>query len=379
MIKISLQKKIKYCTMCKKDTRCDEVKKINKRGFTLIELLAVIVILAIVMVVTIPSVLNAMSGAKISQLNNASNAVATWLTKEYELVHLGDDFASQEDMTYTNFVSKMGTFPASYSDAAYVGKDLNSCGNSNSTYCHAESIAMLESAGISDPQENIDLANSYVWLENNRFSAKLTASENGSFYTNAENASSSFNSRLPDGYREVRYLEGNNSGYVPTNIYLTGTNTVRFKFETPEVTNSSYILFGSYTSGTGVSDNYSFYVGRSSTYPSYIRYGNKINSEWLPSANTKYDIVMSPTGLSINDYSASWALQNQTFTCSKLMYIGYLDGTTSKKVIGKMYEFIVDGVFYGVPAVRESDDKTGYYDLVTNTFFPTVGTLTAGY
>ena len=57
----------------------------NRKGFTLIELLAVIVILAIVMVVTIPSVLNAMDNAKRGQLENASEAVSSWLTKQNSL------------------------------------------------------------------------------------------------------------------------------------------------------------------------------------------------------------------------------------------------------------------------------------------------------
>jgi len=55
---------------------------LGNKGFTLIELLAVIVILAIVMVVTIPSVLTALNGAKNSQLQNATDSISKWLTRQ---------------------------------------------------------------------------------------------------------------------------------------------------------------------------------------------------------------------------------------------------------------------------------------------------------
>lgn len=353
------------------------MKKINRKGFTLIELLAVIVILAVIMVVTIPSVLTAMSGAKVSQLNNASETVARWLTKNYELANLdlGLD-TSSVDLAYTNFVNKMGTSTSTYSDASFSSKNLSSCGNSNATYCQEESIAMLEAAGVSDPENNIDLANSYVWFEENKFVTKLNAKEGGAFYTNGENSSSSFTSRLPDGYREVAYLQGNNTGYVPTNIYLTGDSTVRLKFETTSSVTACYI-FGYYNSSTE-GGNYSIYMSSSGT-TGYIRYNNELVRAWKPSKNTKYEIVMSPTGLTINNSSiATWETPNQTFTCVQPMYIGLAYGKTAK-LVGRIYEFKVDGVFDGVPAVRESDGKTGFYDLITNTFFPTTGTLTAGY
>lgn len=49
-------------------------------------------------------------------------------------------------------------------------------------------------------------------------------------------------SNLPDGYTEVEYLEGNNTGYIPTDIYLTGDDTVKMKYKTLE-TRCNYLLF----------------------------------------------------------------------------------------------------------------------------------------
>jgi len=52
------------------------MKKLNRKGFTLIELLAVIVIMAIILVVTIPTILNSISDARISSIQNLAVSTA---------------------------------------------------------------------------------------------------------------------------------------------------------------------------------------------------------------------------------------------------------------------------------------------------------------
>lgn len=139
------------------------MKKLNRKGFTLIELLAVIVVLAIILVVTIPSVLSTMTEARHRSLQNAADTTAEWFTKQYELNVLGADLGS-------------GTVDAAFN--TFVGtKDLSTALTLDAT--------VLEAAGISDADTNIDVANSTVQLSgNNKFCVKLTAKSGGSFYDN---------------------------------------------------------------------------------------------------------------------------------------------------------------------------------------------------
>lgn len=178
---------------------------------------------------------------------------------------------------------------------------------------------------------------------------------------------------VPDGYTRVEYLEGNNSGYVPTDIKLSGTDTLRMKIATVSATNST-CLIGCY-SGTSASTNFSIYTQFSVN--SICRYGSESHSVWKLSANTEYTLEMSSTGLTVNgSVLSSWSAE--TFTSPKNMFIGWINDSASRKFIGKLYEVEVVGRFNGVPCKRNSDNALGYYDTVTNTFFPAEGTLTAG-
>ena len=149
--------------------------KLNKKGFTLIELLAVIVILSIVLVVTIPSVLNSMNNAKTSQLKNASEVFSDWLTKQYNLSNIDANMLSV-DPAYNNFVNAYGNFEESYISASENNGPLSNCSN--------ESYAVLSASGIANPEKNIDIENSYVWKGNNKIEVRLSAKEDGSFFTN---------------------------------------------------------------------------------------------------------------------------------------------------------------------------------------------------
>ena len=155
------------------------MKKLGRKGFTLIELLAVIVILSIVLVVTIPSVINAMNSAKKKQFENAIKIVANWLTEQYNVANLNLD-ASSVEPAYNNFIAKMGDYEKDYISSLKNNKNLSSCGNSTN-YCLNESIEMIETAGISNPEKNIDLENTYVWFDNNKVGIKATAKSGGSF------------------------------------------------------------------------------------------------------------------------------------------------------------------------------------------------------
>lgn len=147
-------------------------KILNKRGFTLIELLAVIVVLAIIMVVTIPSVIRATNSAKESQLQNAADNVKDWFVKQDEIAKF-DDIAGNSDPSYIELLKER---KISYTNAPLQLTD-----------------AVLEAAGISNPEKNIEAYNSYVYTSNNHICVRLKASSNGSFSNSNNNAKTSSN------------------------------------------------------------------------------------------------------------------------------------------------------------------------------------------
>lgn len=144
------------------------MKKLNRKGFTLIELLAVIVILAIVLVVTIPSVIGTMNDARDKNLQNATDSVAEWFTKQYELNVLGNSLDSgigtgTVDSAFKDFVGTTGLTSAP--------KQLTN--------------PVLAAAGVANAENNIDVTNSSVSLNGDKICVKLRANQDGSFYNTA--------------------------------------------------------------------------------------------------------------------------------------------------------------------------------------------------
>lgn len=149
--------------------------KLNRRGFTLIELLAVVVIMAVILVVTIPSVLTSMNDAKEKQLQNATQAVEDWYTKQNELSILGDTLGTESvDQAYLNF--KENDYSSSSRKNFF---DYNPDGLSQ-----LPGEAALKAAGISNVSENIDLSKSTIWRSGTtkKICIVLVAKQGGNFY-----------------------------------------------------------------------------------------------------------------------------------------------------------------------------------------------------
>ncbi len=135
------------------------MKKLNRKGFTLIELLAVVVIMAVILVVTIPSVLTSMANAKKSQLQNATDSVAEWFSKQYEIDKYG---IGDMDTVYKNFA-----LPKDGSEKAFTND-----------------AAVLVAAGVSKPDDNLELSASKIKVNpnNDKICVTLVAKNGGGFY-----------------------------------------------------------------------------------------------------------------------------------------------------------------------------------------------------
>ena len=182
-------------------------------------------------------------------------------------------------------------------------------------------------------------------------------------------------SKLPDGYTQINYIEGNNTGYIPTDIYLTGDDVTRIKFRTVTSGASSCCLYGFYRSNR--SDNYSVYIQEKS-YASYFRYGDDLYTGKFFELGTIYDLEMCSNYIKINDTTYSSPFTAQTFTTRDPICIGWLDTSSSAKLRGRIYSFEIVGKAKLLPCKRNTDNQIGMYDVMNNNFYPAEGTLTAG-
>ena len=149
------------------------MKKLNRKGFTLIELLAIIVILAIIMVVTIPTVINSMDNTKEKQLQNAANAVAEYLQKQYDFVKAGGVLSDTEEQ---NLINSLFSYPKVTLMAFHL---------KNTGIARAEKNIESERVGV-DPitGSTVNTILSYAYYDNNinKICVVLTAKEGGNFY-----------------------------------------------------------------------------------------------------------------------------------------------------------------------------------------------------
>ena len=180
---------------------------------------------------------------------------------------------------------------------------------------------------------------------------------------------------LPDGYTEVAGFEfAANCYFVITDFKLRGSDTIRLSFSVDKACN----IFGCYTN-TSATDNYSLYVSTAAG-AKYLRYnGGTYNSRVTDAQmGQRFDAVITPTGSSGMPNDDTWDAVD--FTASVDMCIGTTaTSASSSKLDGCLYgRFKVDGRLNLIPCKRDSDDKLGYYDTVSGTFYlPTTGTPTA--
>ena len=175
---------------------------------------------------------------------------------------------------------------------------------------------------------------------------------------------------LPNTYSRVLGFTLNNNAYwAITGVTLNGNDTVRISFSVSAACN----VFGCYSSASAT-NNFSLFVTITSG-GKYLRYGSGTYSSYFSSSdlNQRFDVVMSGTGTSGMPTDSSWT--QLSFTGTETFCIGTTStSATSSKLVGKLYgDVAVDGKFYGIPCKRISDNKLGYYDVISETFFEPTG------
>lgn len=171
---------------------------------------------------------------------------------------------------------------------------------------------------------------------------------------------------VPDGYRRLTGVQFGGQVWYESNLYLYGSDTLRFAFEASTACN----VLGCYTTGSAQT-NYSLYVGTTSS-TAYLRYnGGTYNSSI--DVNTRYDVTLTPTGSLGVKTPSTWTAK--TFTSASKMCIGTTSlGATSAKLTGKLYGDVeVEGRELFIPVERLSDGEILYWASVGDYFMENLG------
>ena len=202
---------------------------------------------------------------------------------------------------------------------------------------------------------------------------------------------------LPDEYQRVEYIESTGAQYFDTDVnpsnYSDGISYVfRGCFTDFVATGGNNYLFGCLNDGCR-SGNISVLKGTTATsmivYIGALGNGTYSTSE-TPLINTDFEITMTATSLSIDNFTAShngtaFKRTNASFTACDMpnanIYLLQCSGVgaNSKPFCGKLYSFSMntaDGVPIRnfVPCYRASDSVIGLYDTVEDKFYENIGT-----
>lgn len=172
-------------------------------------------------------------------------------------------------------------------------------------------------------------------------------------------------SRLPEGYREVAYIESTGAQHFKTGIYPTNQTRIVTEVSEWPTTETSTCVFGTQS---GSSDRYDLFVTADGEYRSYW-HGSLVT--FANSYSNKFNIDRNGNAITVG----SETLQNTaaTFACTTELYLfaHNNNGSPSKQTSLKMdpctiYEGTEQTRNY-VPCVNP-DGEVGFYDLVNKTF-----------
>lgn len=174
---------------------------------------------------------------------------------------------------------------------------------------------------------------------------------------------------IPPEYRRLTGIVYDGNVWYDTGLYLHGSDTIRFSFAASKACN----VLGCYTSADAQT-NYSLYVTTSST-GKYLRYNGGTYSSYF-TANTRYNVVVAPTGSQGMRTDSTWT--EKSFTTPTTMLIGSTSvEATSAKMTGTIYgDIVIDETETIIPAERISDGHIGYYLFTAERFIENLGTGT---
>lgn len=140
--------------------------------------------------------------------------------------------------------------------------------------------------------------------------------------------------------QRVEYASFSGSQYVITGYQLTGADTVEIDF--------SYSKSGDNVFGSWRSSNANVFTLYASTSRSYVRYGSSLYRDTSIPINMRTTYRMTPTGDYLDGVRCNtWSQLD--FNTEKFCIVGWLDGSSSPKLEGDVYEFTIENHVHLLP------------------------------
>lgn len=192
------------------------------------------------------------------------------------------------------------------------------------------------------------------------------------------NVSNGLDLRLPDGYKAVEYIESDGTQVMPTNIIISSSYTITADVSVTNLNetstiwcsrglnNAAYTSTAFYLTGSGVRVDYG--ISAEATYIS------------KPSKNERFTIEKNKNKWYINGQLKKTCTE-QVYTCpNELMFFASYYGDISSNIGNNSYMRMYSASVYDgktpvavfVPCFRESDKKSGLFDVGNGDFYTTV-------
>lgn len=199
---------------------------------------------------------------------------------------------------------------------------------------------------------------------------------NGSSWVNLGEVSGS--TRVPAGYTEVEYIQNTSTAYIDTGFKPNQDTRIVCKMQT--VTSTSYGRFtgaGAYNAKNGIQFDYE--TGAQGTL--HVKWGHTTSWSIYSNCTGDYNVHTYDWDKNYfyrdkgetNQFSASTSYTAYQCTDNLGFFGNIRNGSNENVFYGKMYSFKVydNGTLIRdfIPCTRDSDNKTGAYDIVNDVFY----------
>ena len=290
---------------------------------------------------------------------SVTNPKSETLSFSITLDNVTNTFTRTNDITYTLTLNgdeiKSDVFPTDKTTVVY-----NQNIESNETLNYVLTINY-----INDPNEN------QIVDSGAEIGAKLVFD----YAKNIDNIliyGNSVQSKLPEGYTQLEYIESTGTQYIDANINANTNTKVEEKFKTQNVIDDNGFLFGSRISIWSNSFGVFYsgeYIGRFSSNTNY-------GSRKIFKKNEIIELSLSKDGFIINGINKS---VNGTVNSPYNIYIfgintsGSIEKRSSYQLISfKIYENEI--IVRNYIPTKNSNNVVGLYDIVNNIFYTNSGT-----
>ena len=196
------------------------------------------------------------------------------------------------------------------------------------------------------------------------------------------------NSRLPQPYQEVEYIESSGSQYINTNVSST-TNTgmnIDFAYTTIDSDTSAGIS-GIYQATNPRTDTFfiSTVSGKTNSYLELFHRGITYNVNIIPQVLTKYNVKMNwlndgkanfNNGSSITNVGSNQVISKDIIIFGRLNNANDTYSFTKARCYGVRFSENSTIIRDMIPCYNTNTNEIGMYDLVNNEFYTNDGTGT---